>query len=187
MFLEAICNFQWLNEPDFNFCENSICITPKKQTNFWQDQNNNISVDNGHFFYIQKQEDFSIIVKWKIPHSMPEKSQFGLMGRVDDKNWCKISFAYEKENLPVIVSSVTHSGISDFCINYTNSPEETIYYKLQKKSGKIYLFYSFDAKEYKLIRIFRFLVQSEQLKAGAYACNPSTQDVKAYLENIEII
>ncbi|MBO7556545.1 MAG: DUF1349 domain-containing protein, partial [Alphaproteobacteria bacterium] len=71
--------------------------------------------------------------------------------------------------------------------NYINSFEKTIYYKLQKKCSKTYLSYSFDNQEYKLIRIFQFLAQSEQLKAGAYACNPSNQDTNACLENIEII
>ena len=187
MFLETICNFQWLNEPEINLCENSICITPKKQTNFWQDRHHNIFFDNGHFFYIQKEDNFSIIAKWKIPQSIPEKCQFGLMGRQDAHNWCKISFAYNKEKKPIIITSATHNGVSDFCIVPIISVPETIYYKLQSNNNKIYIYYSFDGETYILIRIFQFLSQTQKLNVGAYACNPSNQDVKAYLENIEII
>ena len=185
MFLETICNFQWYNEPEINFYENSICITPKKQTNFWQ--GDEISSDNGHFFYITQNDNFSTIVKWKIPQSIAEKSQFGLMGRINDANWCEISFAYDKENHPVIINSVTNNGISDFCINKLDYFQETIYYKMHKKDKKIYFFYSLDGQKYNLVRIFQFLTQSKSIKIGAYACNPTNQEVKAYLENIEII
>ena len=115
MNLDTIRNFDWYNEPEFSFSSGTLIIKAQAETDFWQDKHNNIKKDNGHFFFSRSSGNFELIVKWKRPKKTEEICQFGLMGRVDDQNWCKISVIKIQKEMFLFLS-VTCLGISDSVI-----------------------------------------------------------------------
>ncbi|MBP5399871.1 MAG: DUF1349 domain-containing protein [Alphaproteobacteria bacterium] len=187
MRLESIGNFDWENEPDFNFCEDSIIIKSGKKTDYWQDIRHNINKNSGHFFYTDKTNNFTIIVKWKIPENIPETAQFGIMSKIDSADWCKMSLTKGKDNKTYILSSVTNNNISDFCKYNTINQSPFIYYKMQVIDSIFSLSYSFDGTNFSLLRVFQFIKESQAHKIGAYICNPTEQDFKAVLEEIDVL
>lgn len=186
MHLETIGSFDWENEPDFNFCEDSIVIKPSKKTDFWQDKRHNISAKPGHFFCSQKINDFAIISKWKIPEQIPQMAQFGIMSKIDDENWCKISLTKDKSDKLFLFISVTNNGISDFCRFSFTGQAAFVYYKIQSIEGIFSVSYSLDGANFNLLRVFQFIKESKIHKIGAYSCNPTEEDFKAVLEEISI-
>ncbi len=187
MRLETIGNFDWENEPDFSFLDDSIIIKPSKKTDYWQDKRHNICLNSGHFFYSPQTNDFSITAKWKIPEIIPQMAQFGLMSKINDSNWCKISLTKDKNDRLFILTSVTNDNISDFCKYPLIRQSASVYYKIQATDGIFSLSYSFDGINFNILRVFQFLKDSQAHKIGAYSCNPTEQDFKTILEEIEII
>ena len=186
MRLESIADFDWENEPDFNFHDGSIVIKSAENTDFWQDKRHNINTSTGHFFYCRKFNNFTIIAKWKVPDIIPQMAQFGLMSKIDNDNWCKISLTKDKFNNPFILVSAANDGISDFCKFMFSEISSIIYYKIQIIDGVISVSYSPDKINFTLLRVFQFVKESKIYDIGAYICNPSEQDFKAVLEDIDI-
>ena len=186
MRLETIGNFDWENEPDFNFLEDSIVIKPAKKTDYWQDRKHSICINSGHFFYSNHANDFSITCKWEIPDEIPQMAQFGIMSRIDNNNWCKISLTKDKNNKLFILVSVTNGNISDFCKFIPIGQSTSISYKIQAIDNIFSLSYSFDGINFNLLRVFQFIKDSQIYQIGAYTCNPTEQDFKAILEEIDI-
>ena len=52
--------------------------------------------------------------------------------------------------------------------------------------GVISVSYSPDKINFTLLRVFQFVKESKIYDIGAYICNPSEQDFKAVLEDIDI-
>lgn len=186
MHLGSIADFDWENEPDFNFYGDSIVVKPTKNTDFWQDKRHNINTSTGHFFYSRKFNNFSIIAKWKVPEILPQMAQFGLMAKIDSNNWCKISLTKDKSNNPFILVSVTNDSVSDFCKFTVSGLSTIIYYKIQMIDGVCSVSYSFDKINFILLRVFQFVKESQIYNIGAYTCNPGEQDFKVVLEDIDV-
>ena len=89
MRLETIRDFEWYNEPEFGFDAGCMRIKAAPQTDFWQDNRHNIRKDNGHFFFSRRNGNFTLTVKWQTQKDQPRWCQYGLMGRIDNNNWCK--------------------------------------------------------------------------------------------------
>ena len=91
MHLETIKDFDWLNEPEFNFASGSLVVKAALQADFCQDKRSNVAKDNGQCFYTKQEGNFVFKVVWKIASDQPEGAQYGLMGRIDAQNLCKLA------------------------------------------------------------------------------------------------
>ena len=172
MNLDTIRNFDWYNEPEFSFSSGALIIKPQAETDFWQDKRNNIKKDNGHFFFSRSSGNFELIVKWKRPKKTEEICQFGLMGRVDDQNWCKISVIKIQKEMFLFLS-VTCLGISDSVIIPIVSDFNIVNYRLYYSKGVFSLSYSLDEQEFMAVRHFQMHKDFDYIDIGAYICNPN--------------
>ncbi len=172
MNLDTIRNFDWYNEPEFSFSSGTLIIKASPSTDFWQDKRNNIKKDNGHFFFARHSEDFELTVKWQKPEKIQELCQFGLLGRIDDQNWCKISVIKIQKKMFLFLS-VTCLGISDSVIVPIISDFATVNYRLYYSKGVFSLSYSLDEQEFRAIRHFQMYKDFDNIDIGAYICNPN--------------
>ena len=184
MLLEAIRDFDWLNEPNFRLGTDNFIVIPDKKTDFWQDVRHGISRDNGHFFYTEYNRDFNITVKWKIDDLQPVGAQCGLMGRVDEYNWCKISLIRNPDHSWSVATSVTCNGTSDLSLVPLPVISDQMSYRLESYQDEFCLSYSLNGKDFVRIRLFQLPIYAGEITAGAYICNPSIDDFSAPLLEI---
>ena len=184
MLLEAIRNFDWQNEPDFHLETDAFQIIPDKRTDFWQDARHGISRDNGHFFFTRYVGDFNVSVKWQIESSQPCGAQCGLMGRIDERNWCKIALTRNSDQSWSVISSVTRNGTSDLALVPLNVISDQMSYRLETSKGNCCFAYSLNGVDFVRIRLFQMPDIGTETKVGAYICNPTDEDFSALLLEI---
>lgn len=186
MLLDALKDFNWLNEPEnVRFNEKGMVIDVKSGTDFWQNSARRVHKDNGHFFYSSSAGDFDLTVKWNTL-SPTAYSQSGLMLRQDNLNWAKISVLSQSMVHPQIGTVVTNSGYSDWSVAPLPLYQENIWYKAVRRKGDIIFFYSLDGKNFEQIRLFRFIDNPLIIKVGVYAASPARSDFSCTLESIEL-
>ena len=159
-------------------------LSSNSQTDFWQSIHHNFRKDNGHFFYLKKNTDFSCIVHWR-SENVTNFNQCGIMVRVDERNWFKASLMFQDKNVPELGSCLTVKGHSDWAGVMLNEHPSDVWYKLVKRKDDYMAFYSLDGKNY--IRLRQFYIDSlgEDIKIGAYLCSPQDNSFEAVLEDIE--
>ena len=89
-------NFYWYNKPEYFVESEKLTIKTSPETDFWQRTHYGISRDNGHCLLLDRNKDFSIEVRTNF---QPEKQydQCGLIVRIDENNWIKISTEFEEK------------------------------------------------------------------------------------------
>lgn len=185
MLLDALKNFEWMNEPqEMSFADIGVKIRAEEKTDFWQDFRHNLHQDSGHFFYREAAGDFELTVKWSFI-DISGFCQCGLMGRIDENNWFKISVLAEDTNRCQLAGVVTAFGISDMALQPINSENGEIWYRLRSEKGIFSLAYSVDGKDYNEVRLFQPLKDCSALKVGAYICNPSERKFSALLSAMD--
>lgn len=181
MLLDALKNFEWLNEPqEVSFTDIGVKIRSGERTDFWQDFRHGLHQDNGHFFYREATGDFELTVKWSFI-DVSGFCQCGLMGRIDENNWFKLSILTEDAHRPQLAGVVTNFGISDMALQPINAENGEIWYKVRAEKGIISLSYSANGKDYVQARLFQPLKDVSALNVGAYICNPSERKFSALL------
>ena len=185
MNFEALENFEWLNDPEnVRFENNAMVIYAKPETDFWQSIHRGLSKDSGHFFFSRQNDDFILTLNWKIDVHQPF-AQCGLMVRIDERNWFKVSVMNEISGQEVLVSSLTLNGHSDWCGFDLNGDVSDIWFRVQRVDNDYTVFYSFDGIVYTRLRMF-YLQNYEDVKVGAYMANPSENEFFAELSAVKI-
>lgn len=184
MLLDALKDFCWYNEPlNVRFVENGMLINTIPETDFWQNAAYNLHRDNGHFFYNTKQGDFVTTVKWRFS-DMIASDQCGLMMRIDNRNWAKISLLSTDMRKLQIGSIVTDGGYSDWATYPLNYLPNELWFRLVRKGQDFALSFSLDGSTFERVRIFYFPQAEDTIKIGAYACSPQKRSFSCILEDI---
>ncbi|MDD4555834.1 MAG: DUF1349 domain-containing protein [Alphaproteobacteria bacterium] len=179
MLLQHLKDFEWINEPlGVFFIDEGMKVLANAETGF------SPKTDTGHFFFIRKQEDFTLIVKWQVEAISP-LVECGIMIRQDEKNWAKTHLTHTKTHK--LSSTVLIHGNADESINDITLSQNELFYKLEKTGDSFTLSYSQDNLSYHQIRHFSFLDKVGELKIGAYICNPKNSDFEAVLNYLEVL
>ncbi len=184
MHLETIRDFEWYNEPEFRFDSGAMLIKANPETEFWQDARRAVCKDNGHFFFIRHSGDVTLTVQWKAEKEQDCSAQYGLMGRIDALNWFKVSLVRQPDRGHSLALSVTNLGHSDLTLLPLPRNMEIINLRLEILNGDFCLSYATDDGDFFRVRMFQMLVKYEQLKMGAYICNPGKAPFSAKLLDI---
>jgi len=186
MLLDALKDFEWLNEPsEVSFSDIGVKIRAHEKTDFWQDFRHSLHQDNGHFFYREMDGDFSMTVKWSFI-DMSGFCQCGLMGRIDEANWFKMSLISETADPRILGVSVTNFGLSDWATQAVKAENGEIWYRIKAEKGTITLSYSLNGKDFHQVRMFQPLKDFEKFMAGAYICCPRERKFSALLASVEL-
>ena len=178
MLLDALRDFEWLNEPlDVNFEETGMRVLTHNKTDFWQSAHHRVAKDNGHFFYTRRFDDFSFVVGWRF-RIEGRFDQCGIMLRIDEKNWFKASIMYESPQYPMIGS----------CENIDiPTGIEQMYYKIKRYKGDYIISYSYDGINFRQMRLLHLLKDQPEVKVGAFICSPQHEGFEATLTRIEFL
>ena len=186
MLLEALRDFQWYNDPkEFSFGQQGVKIISAPQSDFWQDKVRKYSKDDGHFFYGERSGSFAMSTCWRLG-DIKDFAQSGLMGRIDENHWFKISIMSKDGCTQNIGTVVTNSGNSDMALTPLDTTVSKIWFKVRRSSDGLFeLSYSLNGATYSAIRRFRLLPDRDRIFVGVYCCSPSEQEQQSLLTSIE--
>jgi uncharacterized protein len=102
----------WLNEPKaWTASGNRITMTAEAKTDFWRVTHYGYITDNGHFYFVERDGDFTATVKVQGQYAALY-DQAGLMVRIDEQHWIKTGI--EWVNGTELVSTVVTRAVSDW-------------------------------------------------------------------------
>lgn len=174
----------WFNEPEEWKIENDVLemhVTPK--TDFWRISHYGFTVDDAPFYFTEVGGEFES--KLKIEGGYRERfDQAGLMIRLDHENYIKAGIEYVdgKFNLSVVVTHQT----SDWSVIELEKPVKEIWIKAIRRLDAVEVYYSFDNREYKMMRN-AWLSANHPVRVGMFAASPDGCGFKARFSDFEIL
>ena len=163
--------FYWFNEPAKYQLGAGLEIFTDEKTDFWQNTHYGFQRDDGHCLLTQHTGDFSLMTHVEF-RPQEKYDQCGLMVRVDQENWIKVSTEYESEEHSRLGSVVTNLGYSDWATQDISSNYSEMWYRISKNGPDFLLENSYDGQNWLQLRITHLHKMPEQLEVGVYACSP---------------
>lgn len=174
----------WFNEPeDWQIADGRLDMLVTAKTDYWRISHYGFTVDDAPFYYTEQGGEFE--AKLKVIGEYRERfDQAGLMIRLDHENYIKAGIEYVdgKYNVSVVVTHKT----SDWSVIQLDTPVEAIWIKAVRRLDAIEIFYSFDDKEYKMMRN-AWMEANHPLKVGMFGASPDGNGFKASFSDFEII
>lgn len=180
---QTLERMQWFNEPESWTTENgklTMEVTP--QSDYWRISHYGFTVDDAPFLYTLRGGEFEVKVKISGDYKV-RFDQAGLMLRIDKENYIKtgIEFVDGKYNLSTVVTHKT----SDWSVIELDKPVDFIWIKAVRRLDAVEIFYSFDDKEYTMMRNC-WLQDNTPVMVGVMAASPDGNGFKATFEHFKI-
>lgn len=166
---QTLEKMNWFNEPSsWQISGNSLIMDVTPKSDYWRISHYGFTVDDAPFYFAEYGGEFEA----KIKISGDYKARFdqaGLMIRLDHENYIKtgIEFVDGKYNLSTVV---THST-SDWSVITLPRPVSSLWIKAVRRLDAVEIFYSFDDKEYILMRN-AWLQANHPVRIGMFAASP---------------
>ena len=180
---QTLEKMNWFNEPENWKIENGTLkmdVTPK--SDYWRISHYGFTVDDAPFYYAEYGGEF--VAKVKIIGDYKVRfDQAGMMIRIDHENYIKtgIEFVDGKYNLSTVVTHHT----SDWSVIALDQPVKELWIKAIRRLDAIEIFYSFDDKEYKMMRN-AWMEQNRPLKIGMFAACPDGDGFKVTFSDFKV-
>ncbi|WP_210116024.1 DUF1349 domain-containing protein [Hymenobacter wooponensis] len=151
---QSLTGLRWQNAPaKTTISASKLQVQVEGGTDFWRVTHYGFIRDNGHFYYQEQEGDF--LAKVKVVGQYKELyDQAGLMIRLDEKNWIKTGIEYVKgvQN----VSAVVTREVSDWSVVPRQDSPKAVWLTLLRKGDYVEIQYSFDNKDFKMLRLAYF-------------------------------
>lgn len=174
---------KWFNQPGtWKGDAASLTFTVDPDTDYWQVTHYGFKRDNGPFYYQETEGDFEASVK--ITGQYKELfHQAGLMIRIDEKNWIKTGIEYvdDVQN----ISAVVTRDVSDWSVVPRHNSPEAVWLKLLRKGDYVEIRYSFDQKEYDMLRLAYF-PPGVKVQIGMVAAAPGKLSFPVTFEDFKV-
>lgn len=180
---QTLEKMNWFNEPEGWEIKGgtlSMDVTPK--SDYWRISHYGFTVDDAPFYYAEYGGEFEAKVKIAGDYKV-RFDQAGMMLRLDHENYIKagIEFVDGKYNLSVVVSHKT----SDWSVISLDRPVEHIWIKAVRRLDAIEIFYSFDDKEYVMMRN-AWMEANHPIKVGMFAACPDGEGFRARFSDFKV-
>ena len=180
---QTLEKMNWFNEPENWKIENgtlTMDVTPK--SDYWRISHYGFTVDDAPFYYAEYGGEFEAKVKI-IGDYKVRFDQAGMMIRIDHENYIKtgIEFVDGKYNLSTVVTHHT----SDWSVISLDQPVKELWIKTVRRLDAIEIFYSFDDKEYKMMRN-AWMEQNRPVKIGMFAACPDGNGFKVTFSDFKV-
>lgn len=140
----------WYNEPaKWTVSDGALLMEVTPKSDYWRISHYGFTVDDAPFYYATYGGEFE--AKVKITGDYQARfDQAGLMVRIDHENYIKAGIEYVggKYNLSVVVTHTT----SDWSVITLDKLVESVWIKAVRRRDAVEVFYSFDDKEYVMMR-----------------------------------
>ncbi|WP_418383168.1 DUF1349 domain-containing protein [Alistipes finegoldii] len=180
---QSLEKMQWFNEPGkWEIKENTLSMYVTPRSDYWRISHYGFTVDDAPFFYTLRGGEFEVKVKISGDYKT-RFDQSGLMLRIDHENYIKagIEFVDGKYNLSTVVTHKT----SDWSIIPLDKPVPFIWIKALRRLDAVEVFYSFDDKEYTMMRN-AWLQDNHPVMVGVMGACPDGQGFEAQFEHFSI-
>lgn len=181
---QRLDKMQWFNEPsswEIKTPTTFVMQVPAK-TDYWRITHYGFTVDDAPFYYATYGGEFEVKVKITGNYKTTF-DQMGLMLRTDHKNWIKtgVEFVDGKQN----VSTVVTHNTSDWSVIELDKAPESLWIKAVRRLNAVEVFYSYDDKEYKMIRTC-YLEDHCSVQVGIMGASPDGEGFEAIFKNFEV-
>ena len=180
---QSLENMQWFNEPENYSIRNGVLeMQVPAQTDFWRIAHYGFTVDDGPFLYAVYGGEFEAKIKVSGEYET-RFDQAGMMIRLDHENYVKfgIEFVDGKFNISAVVTHHT----SDWSVIRLDEPIPHLWLKAVRRLDAIELFYSFDDREYTMMRTL-WMQDNCPLQVGPVAACPDGQGFKARFSDFKV-
>ena len=159
----------WLNQPEkCEIHDGTLRVTSDAGTDFWRKTRYGFIRDNGHFFGVAADGDFTAQVH--VAGSFTALyDQAGIMVRIDEENWIKCGVEFSDEQL--WLSTVLTVDHSDWAVSSAPAMPAGFWLRVTVSGGVIRVQYSVDGKVWPLLRLAPFPVAARYL-VGPMCCTP---------------
>jgi len=173
----------WFNEPsEWTVSNNALSMFVTPKSDYWRVSHYGFTVDDAPFFYTERGGEFEVKVKISAKYKT-RFDQAGLMLRIDHENYIKagIEFVDGKYNLSTVVTHRT----SDWSIIPVDKEIPFIWIKAIRRLDAVEFFYSFDDKEYVMMRN-AWLQDNKPVLVGVMGASPDGEGFQANFEHFSI-
>lgn len=180
---QTLDRMQWFNEPEnWSVKNNTLVMDVTPQSDYWRISHYGFTVDDAPFLYTVRGGEFEVKVSISGDYKV-RFDQAGLMIRVDKENYIKtgIEFVDGKYNLSTVVTHKT----SDWSVIELDEPVEYVWIKAVRRLDAVEIFYSFDDKEYTMMRNC-WLQDNTPVMVGMMAACPDGNGFKATFDGFKI-
>lgn len=180
---QTLEKMNWFNEPtEWNISDGvlSMSVTPK--SDYWRISHYGFTVDDAPFYYAEYGGEFEAKVKITGDYKV-RFDQAGMMIRLDHENYIKTGIEYVdgKYNVSAVVTHHT----SDWSVIALDRPVECIWIKAVRRLDAIEIFYSFDDKEYVMMRN-AWMEANHPVKIGMFAACPDGDGFQARFSDFKV-
>ena len=147
---QTLEKMNWFNEPaQWSVSGNRLTMAVTPKSDYWRISHYGFSVDDAPFYYGEYGGEFEAKVKISGDYKV-RFDQAGMMIRIDHENYIKAGIEYVdgKYNLSTVVTHHT----SDWSVIALDKPVDFIWIKAVRRLDAVEIFYSFDDKEYIMMR-----------------------------------
>jgi uncharacterized protein len=172
----------WLNPPKaWSEREGRISLSAEPKSDFWRLTASGTVADSGHFYFEERDGDFTVTVKLKGDYAN-QYDQAGLMLRIDEKNWIKtgVEFVDGSENIATVVTR----DFSDGSLVHQKE-SKPVWLKLTRKGDFVEIHYSLDNRSFQVVRQAYF-PPKVACKVGVMAAAPLGTGFKVVFEDLAI-
>lgn len=180
---QTLNKMQWFNEPQsYQIKGNKITMDVPPQCDYWRISHYGFTVDDAPFYYSTYGGEFETKVKISGDYKA-RFDQAGLMIRIDKEHYLKagIEFVDGKYNLSCVVTHHT----SDWSVITLDKPVDYVWIKAVRRLDAIEVFYSFDDKNYILMRNC-WMQDNTPVQVGIAAACPDGEGFKATFESFQV-
>lgn len=174
---------QWFNEPEsWSIKNNKLTMQVTPQSDYWRISHYGFTVDDAPFLYTTRGGEFEVKVKIAGDYKV-RFDQAGLMLRTDKENYIKagIEFVDGKYNISCVVTHHT----SDWSVITLDKSIDYIWIKAVRRLDAVEIFYSFDDKNYTMMRNCH-LADNTPVMVGMMAACPDGKGFEARFEGFKI-
>lgn len=180
---QSLEKMQWFNEPEqWKIDEGTLSMFVTPQSDYWRISHYGFTVDDAPFYYATYGGEFE--VKVKVSGDYRERfDQAGLMLRINHENYIKTGIEYVdgKFNISTVVTHHT----SDWSVITLDKPVPYIWIKAVRRLDAVEIFYSFDDKEYVMMRN-AWLQDNIPVQVGLMGASPDGKGFKATFEHFKV-
>ena len=180
---QTLEKMNWFNEPsDWSINGGILTMQVPSQTDYWRISHYGFTVDDAPFYYAEYGGEFEAKVKVSGDYKV-RFDQAGMMIRLDHENYIKTGIEYVDGhyNLSTVVTHTT----SDWSVIELDRPVDCLWIKAVRRLDAVEIFYSFDDKEYKLMRN-AWVEANHPVRIGMYAASPDGAGFKARFSDFKV-
>lgn len=180
---QTLEKMNWFNEPaEWNISDGRLSMSVTPKSDYWRISHYGFTVDDAPFYYAEYGGEFEA----KVRVSGDYKSRFdqaGLMVRIDHENYIKAGIEYVdgRCNLSTVVTHHT----SDWSVIALDKPVEAIWIKAVRRRDAVEIFYSFDDREYTMMRN-AWMEANRPVKIGMMGASPDGNGFKASFSDFTV-